>query len=99
MILNKIIKIKQYLFIYLFLLLWAGFSFVGTPDALSQEDQISYNIPYIPSEPVIDGEISEGEWEGAERVNLIYETSPSQNIPAIVDTEVIHHSSIPLTAN
>ncbi|MFC1840040.1 DUF5916 domain-containing protein [Thermodesulfobacteriota bacterium] len=55
---------------------------------MSQEETISYSIPYVVSGPVIDGEITEGEWSGAERVNLIYETSPSQNIPAIVDTEV-----------
>ena len=62
---------------------------IGAPDALSQEDPISYTIPYIQSGPTIDGEITEGEWTGAERVYLDNETRPSQNVPALVDTELL----------
>jgi hypothetical protein len=73
----------------LLFLLGTGLFLSGAPDALSQEDPISYNIPYVQSEPAIDGEITEGEWAGAERVYLDNETYPSQNIPALVDTEVL----------
>ena len=62
---------------------------VGAPDTLAQEDTISYTIPYVELTPTIDGEITEGEWAGAERVFLDNETHPSQNVPALVDTEVL----------
>ncbi len=71
------------------LLLIAGSQFLITaPDALCHENSISYTIPYTESIPEIDGKISEGEWAGAERLYLDNETDPSQNIPALVDTEV-----------
>lgn len=79
---------KKYLIISLFFLLGINLLLIDTPDVLSQEKPISYSIPYIQSIPVIDGEISEGEWAKAERVYLGNETRPSQNIPALVDTEV-----------
>ena len=53
------------------------------------EATIDYFIPYTQTVPVIDGEITEGEWESAEYVSLDNETQPSQNIPALVDTEVL----------
>jgi len=79
---------EKYLILCLLFFSITGLFLIQAPDSMSQEDPISYSIPYMASEPVIDGEINEGEWEGAEKVNLIYETSPSQNIPALVDTEV-----------
>jgi hypothetical protein len=80
---------EKYLLINLSLFLGAGLLLSGAPDALSQEDPISYAIPYVQSAPIIDGEITEGEWAGAERVYLDNETRPSQNVPALVDTEVL----------
>jgi hypothetical protein len=56
--------------------------------AFPQDKKISYSIPYIESAPSIDGKISEGEWAGANIVYLNNETEPSQNVPAIVNTEV-----------
>ena len=73
--------------INLIILLIACFIITGTSRSHAKETPISYTIPYIQSQPVIDGEITEGEWAAAERVNLDNETSPSQNIPALVDTE------------
>ncbi len=63
--------------------------FVPVPDAISGTGSISYNIPYIEHGADIDGKISEGEWSGAEHLYLDNETEPSQNVPAIVDTEVL----------
>ena len=81
-------KPEEYLVLCLFFLFGTALLFIGASDALSQEDPITYSIPYIQSGPIIDGEITEGEWAGAERVYLENETHPSQNVPALVDTEV-----------
>jgi hypothetical protein len=62
---------------------------ITAPCAFSKESKISYTIPYVESAPEIDGVISEGEWAGAEHVFLDNETEPSQNVPAIVETEVL----------
>jgi len=75
--------------LFLLFLLGTALLMTGAPDALSQEDPISFTIPYVQSQPTIDGEIAEGEWAGAERVYLDNETHPSQNVPALVDTEVL----------
>ena len=61
----------------------------GIHDSHAGEAIISCNIANCQSEPVIDGEIAEGEWASAEHVFLEYETFPSQNIPALVETEVL----------
>ncbi|MES3008727.1 MAG: DUF5916 domain-containing protein [Pseudomonadota bacterium] len=45
-----------------------------------------YDIPRVNAAPVIDGEISQGEWAQATQVQLDIETSPSENIPASVQT-------------
>ena len=74
--------------LYLLLIL-AGIPFLIFPhDAMARENQVSYSIPYTELGPVIDGYISDGEWEGAEHLHLDNETDPSQNVPALVDTEV-----------
>ncbi|MFC1495397.1 DUF5916 domain-containing protein [Thermodesulfobacteriota bacterium] len=57
--------------------------------AKETETIISYNIPHTESGPVIDGEITEGEWELAERVFLDLETYPAENTPASVETEAL----------
>ena len=46
-------------------------------------------IPFVQTSPVIDGEISETEWQGALHVQLTNEVNPSQNVPALVETEVL----------
>ena len=61
----------------------------GIPDARAGAPKVSYRIPHVESDPVIDGKISPGEWASAEHVKLDNETFPSQNVPAIVDTEVL----------
>ena len=61
----------------------------GAVNLHAAEETIDYLIPYTESEPVIDGEITGGEWASAEHVLLDNETQPSQNIPALVDTEVL----------
>ena len=82
-------KPEQYLRLCFFILLGIAIFIIRVPDIFSQEAAISYKIPYIQSTPVIDGEISRGEWDNAEVVYLDNETEPSQNIPALVDTEVL----------
>jgi hypothetical protein len=72
-----------------YLILVLNLVLITAPCAFSRESTISYTIPYTESGPEIDGIISEGEWDGAEHVFLDNETEPSQNIPAIVDTEVL----------
>ena len=63
--------------------------FTDSTAAIEQPIKISYHIPHVESAPKIDGTISDGEWDGAERVHLSNETFPSQNIPALADTEVL----------
>jgi hypothetical protein len=79
---------EKHLVLYMLFLLGKVLLLTGAPNALSQEDTISYTIPYVQFTPTIDGVISEGEWARAERVILDNETHPSQNVPALVDTEV-----------
>jgi len=45
-----------------------------------------YQIPRVTDVPVIDAVISEGEWDKAEVVELVYDTSPGDNTPSIVKT-------------
>lgn len=59
------------------------------PYAKAGEVNISHNIPFSQVKPVIDGEINAGEWEAASSVSLDNETFPSQNVPALVDTEAM----------
>jgi hypothetical protein len=59
------------------------------PYARAGELNISHNIPFSQIKPVIDGEINPEEWEVASHVSLDNETFPSQNVPALVDTEVL----------
>ncbi|MDP2141645.1 MAG: DUF5916 domain-containing protein [Gammaproteobacteria bacterium] len=48
---------------------------------------VDFHIPRISVAPVIDGEVGSAEWGQATRVVLGLETSPSDNIPASVQTE------------
>lgn len=66
------------LIIFLFMCTFAG----------AEENALHYSIPRVESSPDIDGEIGDGEWKEALKAALNNETQPSQNIPAIVDTEV-----------
>lgn len=59
-------------------------SFTGS-DIAAQTS--SYNIPRIDAAPDVDGIVNTLEWANAERIELEYETSPSENIPASVVTE------------
>jgi hypothetical protein len=61
----------------------------GATNSFPQALEIHHNIPFVDTAPVIDGDISAGEWAGAEIVHLVNETHPSQNVPALVDTEVL----------
>jgi len=67
----------------------AGLLFTAPVAGLDQPVRVSYHIPHVKTAPKIDGIINAGEWEGAELVHLTNETHPSQNIPALVDTEVL----------
>ena len=69
MLLNRIKKPERYLRLCLPLFLAAAIITIGVPGAFSQEKEISYNIPRTQSVPVIDGEISRGEWDRAEIVH------------------------------
>jgi hypothetical protein len=55
------------------------FFFITVPYAISRTSQVNYNLPYIEQGPDIDGNITEGEWGGAEHLYLENETDPSQN--------------------
>jgi hypothetical protein len=59
-----------------------------SPSLFAYEDEICYNIPYTEEMPSIDGKFSEEEWAGASIVHLTNETEPSQNVPALANTEV-----------
>ncbi len=74
--------------LFFFLLILSDLFFFSDPDTFARENGISYSIPYTESSPRIDGIISQGEWAGASIVNLDNETEPSQNVPAVVGTEV-----------
>ena len=80
---------KSHSYLNICLILFFNLILFIAPCAFSAEGTISYTIPYTESRPDIDGVISEGEWAGAEHVFLDNETEPSQNIPAIVATEVL----------
>ncbi|MBN1905334.1 MAG: carbohydrate binding family 9 domain-containing protein [Deltaproteobacteria bacterium] len=56
---------------------------------MARESEASYTVPYTESTPSIDGKITDGEWGAASLIFLDNETEPSQNVPAIVDTEVL----------
>ncbi|MBN2418337.1 MAG: carbohydrate binding family 9 domain-containing protein [Deltaproteobacteria bacterium] len=75
--------IQSYLLFCLLIIL------IPAPEAISQSGSISYNIPFVEHGPAIDGTVNGVEWAGAERVYLENETDPSQNVPALVNTEVL----------
>ena len=57
--------------------------------ALSQSalaQTANYDIPRVSAAPTIDGEVNTAEWAQATQVALDIETSPSENIPASVQT-------------
>ena len=60
----------------------------GSAVVAQEPERIDYQIPNTAESPQIDGVFSAGEWDDALRVDLTNETRPSQNIPAIADTEV-----------
>jgi hypothetical protein len=53
-----------------------------------QIDPIAFRIGHTSETPAIDGNYSPAEWSGATLVQLTNETSPAQNIPALVKTDV-----------
>ncbi|MDX1491064.1 MAG: DUF5916 domain-containing protein [Pseudohongiellaceae bacterium] len=48
-----------------------------------------YEIPRTQSAPIIDGRVEAQEWAGAQAIELAFETSPSENVPAIVKTQAL----------
>jgi hypothetical protein len=79
---------KQFLKLPLFGIILGGLVMYISHTVYGNEDEVCYNIPFTESMPTIDGKISEGEWVGANIIDLDNETEPSQNVPAIVNTEV-----------
>ena len=81
---------KQFLgrILHLTSILLYGLLFMQKATGLEQPIRISYHIPHVKTAPKIDGIVGEDEWADAERVQLTNETHPSQNIPALVETEV-----------
>lgn len=59
-------------------------TFAMSQSALAQT--ASYDIPRVGAAPTIDGEVNSAEWAQATQVALDIETSPSENIPASVQT-------------
>ncbi|MES2626249.1 MAG: DUF5916 domain-containing protein [Pseudomonadota bacterium] len=53
-----------------------------------EEDPIAFRIAHTDQTPTIDGTYSAAEWGDATLVQLTNETHPSQNIPALVKTDV-----------
>src|SRR5690349_286766 len=53
-----------------------------------QTETIAFRIGHSDTTPTIDGEYSAAEWSDATLVELKNETHPSQNIPALVKTDV-----------
>lgn len=48
----------------------------------------NHEIPHHASTVVIDGELDDAAWQNAKRIELVYETDPSENAPAAVKTIV-----------
>jgi len=80
---------KPALILFFFILSMNGLFLTWPVAAIAQATEIHHNIPFVKSAPKIDGVITEGEWAGAELVRLVNETHPSQNVPALVETEVL----------
>ncbi len=57
--------------------------------ALQAQDAIDFAIPRTSVRPAIDGEVGPAEWAAATRVTLGIEFSPSENIPAAVQTQAL----------
>ncbi len=62
----------------------------GTANADSGDGSVEnpYSVPFSQSAITIDGLVSEEEWQQSLMLELPYETSPGENIPAPVRTEV-----------
>jgi hypothetical protein len=58
------------------------------PAAIAQ-DLPAYSIPHVTSAPLIDGRLGDAEWSQATRVQLDTEFSPTDGIPARVQTEAL----------
>lgn len=69
-------------------LLWCIVLLVGSPLALAQPAATVHDIPRLDGGIVIDGELDDAAWSGAKQVDIPYEISPGDNIPAPVRTTV-----------
>ena len=65
-------------------------SLTGTAwEAAAREVRFHDPIPFVTTGAEIDGVITGDEWREALRMQLVNETHPSQNVPALVATEVM----------
>ncbi|MEZ9140727.1 MULTISPECIES: DUF5916 domain-containing protein [unclassified Shewanella] len=62
-------------------------SAISTPASAGDPSQFTVNIPTLSQGVEIDGDLSEPQWQQAATVQLNYETSPGENIPAPVSTD------------
>ncbi|MCC4832103.1 carbohydrate binding family 9 domain-containing protein [Shewanella sp. 10N.7] len=62
-------------------------SAISTPASAGEPSQFTVNIPTLSQGVEIDGDLSEPQWQQAATVQLNYETSPGENIPAPVSTD------------
>lgn len=70
--------------LFILMIAWAS----GTAAQVVQSDAIAFRIGHTDITPEIDGNYSASEWQDATYVELKNETHPSQNIPALVKTDV-----------
>ena len=59
------------------------------PSKLHAQSLPNFNIPRVNAEPIIDGQIDQGEWSQATRIPVNIETSPNNNVPAEVQAEAL----------
>ncbi|MCW8875726.1 MAG: carbohydrate binding family 9 domain-containing protein [Kangiellaceae bacterium] len=53
-----------------------------------RKQKVSHNIPHIESPINVDGQLNEGSWQNALKMELKFETNPGENTPAPVETFV-----------
>ncbi|MDX1444216.1 MAG: DUF5916 domain-containing protein, partial [Gammaproteobacteria bacterium] len=66
-----------------------GIIFAISPAFGANPDIPMRDVPRVSSDVIIDGRIDPAEWQGALHVELRYETTPAENIPARVPTTAL----------